>query len=164
MTTFILPQPTIRAIDEDTWILHEKYEIEFMVGKMRYKLISAPGATSDGLSKPFFIQAVPFIGFWLGAKLSPRELPGGWAHDQLYAGEFLPRPDCDEAFLYLEWKNGVGFARRRVYYRGVRIGGGVVWDDHTQGTIRKARKYNNLYQLQSGHWREVEPPLRNVNN
>ncbi|HBC89529.1 MAG TPA: hypothetical protein DCZ94_21540 [Lentisphaeria bacterium] len=161
---FPLPQPVLQAIDDDLWILKEKYEIEFYVGRRLYKLISAPGATTDGLSKPLCLRMIPLLGFWLGYKLAPRELPAGWAHDQIYEAELLPRKECDTAFLWLLWKNIVWFVRRRLYYRAVRVGGGETWDRHTPRTIAASRNYNNLYKWKSGQWIEVEPPARNINN
>lgn len=163
MAKFILPQPVIQAISDDEWVLRERYEIEFVVRSKRYKLISAAGATTDGLSKPFWLRFIPLLGFWLGNKITPRELPGGWTHDQLYEGEFLPRNICDEAFLYLEWKNGLWFLRRRLYYRAVRIGGEVVWDNHKPKQIQKAREMNNLYCWELGQWTEVDLPERGIN-
>jgi hypothetical protein len=154
-----LPSPIIQPIPgTDNWVLHEKYEIEFMVGKKKYRLVSAPGATFDGLSKPFW--AVPLV----GAKMDTTELPGGWTHDQLYAGEFLPREDCDLAFYNLERKNGVWYWRACVYYRAVRIGGGFVWDHHSIASIAKARKYNNLYIYQDGMWEEVKKTEKQLYN
>lgn len=155
-----LPQPVIQfKPDSDVVVLRERYEIEFHVGKIRYNLISAPGATSDGMSKPFWV--IPL----LGSKLNAREMPGAWTHDQLYEMEALPRKDCDKAFYYLERLNGVGWWRARMfYYRGVRVGGGIFWEKHTTKSITQARKLNNLYRFEHGIWIDVHMPERNVNN
>lgn len=165
-SSFPLPSPVLQAIGEDEYILKEKYILDFFVGRTHYRLVSLPGATFDGLSKPKLVQALPVLGFLIGGKLRPREVPGGWAHDQLYQGEFLPRQDCDTAFLWLEKKNEVCWIRRRIYYRAVRIGGGAVWENHTPESIAYARQHNRLYRKIGPYWLPLNDdlPERNINN
>jgi hypothetical protein len=132
----MIPQPEGR-FDEKTgqWELTRPWACPLSVGN---SLSLDPGFTSDGASIPRVLW--PLVGPRFGAKTFPAAL----AHDALYAAELLSRRQCDMEFARLLGLYGVGWFRRRLYYRAVRGFGWIVWQRHSVSSVAQARSLARL--------------------
>jgi hypothetical protein len=96
-----------------------------------------PGFSSDGKTNPRFHWAFspPYYG---------DTLPGVFAHDALYAAELVNRRFADDEFYRLLRGFGVNYARASIYWRTVRLLGGVCWRRHTEASIAEAREFCSI--------------------
>jgi uncharacterized protein DUF1353 len=63
-------------------------------------------------------------------------------HDGVYAAELLPQKEADFVFLeFMQYYDDIGWFKRNTMHKAVRIGGGSVWDNHTEESVKEARKY-----------------------
>lgn len=123
----------MRAVTNDKWVVEEDYFI-FHRGKC---IKIKKGFTTDGASIP----NTPMIRWLIGHPFSMPLLPCAIGHDGLYAGELLPRKECDWLFLELMKRAKIGWLKRNAVWSAVRLGGAVVWARHTVDSILKAREY-----------------------
>jgi hypothetical protein len=100
-----------------------------------FDFIAKKGYKTDGASIPFIFWAFNLHPYQ-GDTLMPAVF-----HDLFYQTELYSRASCDNNFLYLMRKNGVGFLKRTAFYIMVRIFGGFVWSRHTVGSVTKARSF-----------------------
>jgi hypothetical protein len=135
MTTF--PKaPALQPIDNDKWLLHEDF---FCVFRGKFIRINK-GFETDGASIP----NTPMIRWIIGHPFSMPLLPCALVHDALYAGELLPRKECDWLFLELMKRAKIGWLKRNTVWSAVRLGGSIVWSRHTVDSVLKARKFCSL--------------------
>ena len=132
MTKFPIA-PVLQPITNNKWILHEDYVCAFK-GKI---IVIRKDFSTDGASIP----NTPMIRWLIGHPFSMPLLPCALVHDALYAGELLPRNECDWLFLELMKRAKIGWVKRNAVWSAVRLGGTFVWARHTVDSVLKARKY-----------------------
>lgn len=118
----------VKHVGPGLWELYEP--LEYHVGSEESpEVIAIPrGTRTDFASVP--------IGF---RNLFPKDgeyTPAAIIHDFLYSTRGLhgryTRKRCDEIFIEAMKVVGVGFIRRKLMYRAVRIGGWVAWNQHAK--------------------------------
>lgn len=108
----------------------------------RWKLTEPLRYYSAVLGREIVLEA----GFVADSYSSPRELVGSWLvrnidrrpafiHDKLYGERSCTRFEADQVLLEAMESVGIAWWRRQAIYRGVRLGGGLYWDEDTQGPI-----------------------------
>lgn len=100
----------------------------------KYVIEVAGGWETDGASVPKVFQNI-FSAY------GEQSIYGAIVHDALYMAEALPRKECDAIFLELLKLKGVGWFKRRVMYRAVRLGGWLVWKKHKPKKVKEAKKF-----------------------
>ncbi len=130
--------PMIRPINDDKWVLEEDYVIAFKGTIITIR----KGFTSDGASVP----NTPLIRWAIGHPFSMPLLICALPHDALYAGELLPRKECDWLFLELMQRAKIGWLKRNAVWSAVRLGGTIVWARHTIDSVLEARKFCSCNQ------------------
>ena len=125
--------PIIQGITNDKWVLRTDYVCAFK-GKI---VTIREGFETDGASTP----NTPMIRWIIGHPFSLPLLPCALVHDALYAGELLPRNECDWLFLELMKRAKINWVKRNLVWSAVRAGGGIVWARHTIDSVLKARKF-----------------------
>jgi len=86
-----------------------------------YEVVVLAGFTTDLLSAP----RLPFI-FWALGDAAPK---ASVIHDWLYQVQNIARPEADGIFLEAMAEEGMWWWRRRLIWMGVRIGGGIRWEE-----------------------------------
>lgn len=105
---------------------------------------------TDGASIPRFAWHI------VGHPFSKNLLPHCLGHDALYAGELMPRKECDDwmfdsmAIALHHFPLGVSVRVRNEMWAAVRAGGWYVWNRHTTATVEAAKKQVRL--LLPGEW------------
>lgn len=100
----------------------------------KYLIEVSGGWETDGASVPKVFQNI-------FSSYAEQTIFAAIIHDALYMSEALPRKECDLIFLELLKLKGVGWFKRRVMYRAVRLGGGFVWKKHKKSKVKKAKKF-----------------------
>ena len=104
-----------------------------------FDLLICAGFAFDGAS-------IPRVGWSLLGlhPMSPRVQASALIHDACYAAELTTRREADDLFAWCLRMDGLDTLRRRIMWRAVRIGGGVVWSRHTPEGIAHAREYCHI--------------------
>ena len=129
------PQPVGAFCDDGVnWQLLMLWACRTLAGL----LVILPGFLSDGASIPKL--------FWqlVSPKFDPRTFIAALAHDAMYAGRLASRSVCDRVFYELLLECGMGRAKSRLCWLGVRAGGWFYWRKHTADSIAAARKLASL--------------------
>lgn len=93
-----------------------------------------PGYVTDGAS-------IPRVAWRVVGNPWEEYLPAAIIHDILYETEIFDRRDADRCFIDLmEWLE-IGWARRSIMYRAVRMGGGFTWRKHTEDSKAYAKRF-----------------------
>ena len=114
-----------RAKEPDTWILERSFSYQTLtLGKPR--VITAPAGFENDLA------SIPRL-LTFAFKVNGKHRWSAVIHDWLYAnkGEIgtlrLTRKECDLIFLEAMKVKKVGYIKRSMMFRGVRVGGFVAW-------------------------------------
>lgn len=131
----IIPNPTIRQVEGcDELYELTPFDYEAILSDNK-KLTIKSGYIYDGASIPRILWSL--IG-------SPFQFSYAIVHDALYQSELLTRSESDSIFIEILKLKGVGFLKRNSMYIGLRLGGWVTWNSHTQESIKEARKFITL--------------------
>lgn len=86
--------------------------------------------------------SVPRI-FWrlIGSPFTGLYAPAALVHDVLYGAQVTTRKEADGVFLALMKVYGVGFVKRQLIYRALRIGGWASWRRKTADDIAEAKGF-----------------------
>lgn len=114
------------------WLLLNPWKAMLSDGRT---LVVDAGFLSDGASIPWILQPV------VGPRFSATTFPAAFGHDSLYASELLPREQCDEQFRLWLIECGCWRMTARLYWMGVRLGGGAVWAKHKKDEVDQARHF-----------------------
>lgn len=116
-------------------------DLRFNMFKYGYSVLISKGFICDGASVP--------KRFWdsIGSPYASRYLLAGILHDALYQAELLDRVLCDTIFAEFMTDLGVVWWRMKLMHTAVRMGGGFVWNNHTNVSIKNAEKYVRLVKL-----------------
>jgi len=127
----VVSSPVVRWVDNVNIELVNDYAIT----TRQFIITERAGFRSDGASEPratwTALGLQPFSGATIEASL---------AHDGLYAGELLPRAECDLIFRELLFKAGVESNKTEIMYQSVSRAGEVVWKRHTTESVSQARE------------------------
>lgn len=134
MTALFPEAPELKPINNDKWIVEQHFTCIHKKMVVNIK----KGFETDGASIPRLAWRI------IGHPFSMPLLPCALIHDALYAGELLPRNECDWMFLELMKKAKIGWIKRNAVWSAVRLGGGFVWSRHTVNGVLEARKHCNL--------------------
>lgn len=97
------------------------------------KIVVKKGFDFDGASIPRFLWSI------IGSPMTGGYQRAACLHDALYAGEVLPRKECDGLFLEAMKSDGVSYTKRYSMYWAVRTFGGSVWDKHDREEVIRYR-------------------------
>jgi len=118
--------------DGDNYVLKIDWSIDADVSGYHINIVMLKaGFVTDGGSIPW----------WYEWRLNPvgKYLKAYIVHDIIYATEYLPRAVADAILRELIKELGGNRFIRNAVYMAVRIGGGSVWKQHTEESIRIAR-------------------------
>ncbi len=108
---------------------------DFSYENNQFKITVKKGFIFDGASVPRFFWRV------VGHPFSYALIRAALVHDVMYASEYFKREVADELFSEMLDISGVSELKEDVMTLGVRIGGGDVWDEHTQESVLDALNY-----------------------
>lgn len=98
-------------------------------------LIVSAGFESDGASVPRFLWGLA------GSHYEGDTLRAALWHDAAYSSEMWSRDVCDKGLYNILRLCGVNRVRAWLYYAAVRSFGWIVWRNHTEESIRRARAF-----------------------
>jgi hypothetical protein len=108
---------------------------DFSYENDRFKVTAKAGFVFDGASIPKFFWRV------IGHPFSFKLLRPAIIHDVCYASEYFEREYADELFEEMLDRSGVSELKENAMFMAVRIGGGSVWEEHTEQSIMDALKF-----------------------
>jgi hypothetical protein len=71
--------------------------------------------------------------------------PSFIVHDWQYASENKTREECDNDLMNCLFETEDVSAKRHLIYDGVRLGGGVVWDEHDPVNVTLLKAYQKTF-------------------
>lgn len=111
---------------------------DFSYENDKIKVTAKAGFIFDGASVPKFFWRV------VGHPFSFELLRPAVIHDICYATECFARDYSDDLFEEMLDFAGVSEIKEDAMYLAVRVGGGDVWDEHTEESIESALKFIDI--------------------
>lgn len=138
-TSAAIPQPALRPVPgRGVYVFVEPYRVKlpFDLGFLEV----LPGFETDGASIPRL--AWPII----GEPFDPDFIaPCAGVHDPLYVAQYFDRRTTDRVMAELMRQNTPRSRfRAPVFHAAVRAGGWWVWNNHTPGSVKAARRLVRL--------------------
>ena len=140
MSKAVFPEkPAVRPLKGTDYVLLEDYYFPATVGGWDVTVHVMPGFRTDGASIPRLLWPI------FGSPYDPDIIAEAIAHDALYRGEIVPRPDADAAFRRMMKVRGrIRAWKRRRIWLGVRFFGWITWARHTPEGVAEARRHIQL--------------------